>query len=301
MLGGGGNLGAVQVGQLQALVERGIEPEVILGCSVGAINGAAFAAQPTQAGIDALRQHWLGLSAQPSGVMPAGRIPNAVQLVLKGSALFDNVDLRTNVSRFVDHTSTFDQLVTRFECVATDIDGSTERWFSDGPLIDALLASAALPSVYPIVEIEGRRYFDGGVVNNVPLSRAYEMHAKTVFVMHTGLHSTNSRELKRPVDAALLAFWVGRNARFTRDLQTKPESTEVVVLPVGPRPDLRFDDFSQTEALMATGYERAHSYLDTLDREPDAFARAERLAKDVRRSVEEWRSGRKSAEQGPHI
>ena len=83
VLSGGGNLGAIQVGMLRALAERDIVPDVVLGCSVGALNGAGFAADPTLAGVERLEQHWHATTSHT--LMPSSRIPSAVQLLRKGA------------------------------------------------------------------------------------------------------------------------------------------------------------------------------------------------------------------------
>jgi predicted acylesterase/phospholipase RssA len=115
-----------------------------------------------------------------------------------------------------------------------------------------------------MVTIDGRRYLDGGVVNNVPIGRATHLGARVVYVLHCGLHSRPQTEIRRPVDAALLAYWISRNSRFARDIATLPPSVHAIVLPPGERPEVRFDDFTQTNELMTQGYLRACEHLDAL-------------------------------------
>ena len=100
------------------------------------------------------------------------------------------------------------------------------------------------------VRIGGRRYIDGGVVDNVPLARAVELGAKRIYVLHVGLHGRPNAEVRRPLDAALIAYWIARNHRFARDLSALPKSVEAIVLPPGDRPDIRYDDFGQTTDLI---------------------------------------------------
>lgn len=279
VLSGGGNLGALQVGQLRALLERGIEPDIIVGCSVGALNGVGFAANPTQAGIDHMAEVWAEASAK---VMPSSRVPAAVQIVRKGASLYPSDGLRTTVHRVLGAARTFDDLRVEFQCVATDVDAGAEAWFESGDLADAVMASAALPSVYPMVTIGGRRYLDGGVLNNVPVSRAVELGAHTVVVLTVGRHGRPQPDVRRPVDAALIAYWIARNARVDRDLAELPSSVDAIVLPVGPKPELRFDDFTQSETLIRQGYVWASRALDDIAAAPTG-ALAQRL------SVERWR------------
>jgi NTE family protein len=288
VLSGGGNLGAIQVGMLRALWERDISADVVLGCSVGALNGGAWAADPTGYGLANLERAWRDMRSHE--VMPSSRIPGAVQLVRKGESLHSNRGLRSSIERFLGDRTTFEELTLPFQCVATDVDLATEHWFTSGPLLEPILASAALPSVYPVVRIGGRRYLDGGVVDNVPLARAVELGAKTIYVLHVGLHGRPNAEVRRPLDAALIAYWIARNHRFARDLAALPKSVEAIVLPPGDRPELRYDDFGQTSDLIDQGYREASRYLDELAAsDEDEKSLTERLRLDALKSAEWWR------------
>ena len=276
VLSGGGNLGALQVGMLRALAEADIVPDVVIGCSVGSLNGAAYAGAPTIAGVRRLEDHWRTTTSFT--IMPASRIPPAVNLVRKGESIHSADGLRQNLHEILGGYGTFEDLALPFQCVATDVESATGTWFSEGELLPAVLASAALPAVYPPVTIEGRRYIDGGVVDNVPVGRAVELGCSTIYVLHVGPHGRPDTEIKRPLDAALLAYWIARNHRFARDLANLPVGVEAVVLPTGTRPDLRYDDFSQTPELVAQGFGLTSKFL--ADRAVAAGARrrpAERL------------------------
>lgn len=260
VLSGGGNLGAIQVGMLRALQERGIEPDVVLGCSVGALNGAAYAQTPDMSGVERLAEHWRGIGAY--SLMPSSRIPPALQLVRKGRSLHDNEGLRQSLEALLGADCRIEDLALPFQCVTVDVDDAIERWFAEGPVIPAILASAALPGVFPPVELDGRRYADGGIVNNVPIARAVELGCREIYVLHVGPHGRPDHELKRPLDGLILAYWVARNSRFARDLADLPDGVEAVILPPGQRPEIRFDDFSRTEELMEQGYRNAAEFLD---------------------------------------
>jgi NTE family protein len=263
VLAGGGNLGAIQAGMLRALSERRIRPDLVVGCSVGAMNGAAFATDPTLAGARLLEARWRNVEADQ--IMPPGRLPGAVQLIRKGESIHPNRGVRELIIEFLGGRTQFGDLKVRFECVATDMAASQERWFSSGPLVEPLLASAALPAVFPPVDVEGRRYLDGGVVNNVPLSRAIQLGAERIYVLHVGSHGRPQTSVRRPVEAALIGYWIARNSRFSNDLAEVPAGVQVVVLCPEVRPDLRYDDFSATDELIGRGYDAAVSVLDSED------------------------------------
>ena len=261
VLSGGGNLGAVQVGMLRALVERGIRPDLVLGCSVGALNGAAFAADPTPAGVGRIESLWRELESDD--IMPSGWMPTSVQLARKGSSLHGNEGLKATIDKGV-HAETFDELTLPFECVATSIEPVGERWFSQGPLKRAILASSALPAVFPVVDIDGVPHFDGAVVNDVPVSRAVELGARTLYVLHVGNLDRPWLEPRRPLDVAIQAYWIARKHRLSRDLAALPPYVELVMLPRGELSDLRFDDFTRTEELINQAYGATAAHLDAL-------------------------------------
>lgn len=259
VLGGGGNLGAVQVGMLRALVEHGIAPDLVVGCSVGALNGVAFAQEPSLVGVARLEQLWRDIDGRQ--VMPSGWVPTAVQFARRGIAIHDNDGLRRTIESVVT-VERFDQLRVPFQCVATDLDGAREVWFSDGPLVEPILASAALPSVYPPVDIDGIRFIDGAVVNDVPISRAVELGARKLYVLHVGSFDRPLPEPRRPLDIAVQAYWIARRHRFHRDLATLPRDVEAIVLPTGDPPRIRFDDFTRSRELIDAAYAATTAHLD---------------------------------------
>ncbi|MEZ5180556.1 MAG: patatin-like phospholipase family protein [Acidimicrobiales bacterium] len=231
VLSGGGNLGALQVGMLRALFERRIEPDLVLGCSVGALNGAAVAAEPSLAMVGRLQDLWRGIADED--VMPAGLLPTTVQLARKGVAIHDNANLRRVVEEVLP-VGRFEELTVPFQCVAAAINEGTETWFDEGPLVEPILASSALPAVYPPVEIDGVKDLDGAIVNDVPVSRAVALGADRIFVLHVGSWDRPRPEPKRPIDMAMYAYWLARRSRFRRDLASIPSSIEVLVLRPGP-------------------------------------------------------------------
>ena len=261
VLGGGGNLGAVQVGMLRALLERGITAQVVVGCSVGALNGVAHAQEPTLAGVDRLDELWRSLDGK--GVMPSGWLPTAVQLARRGDAVHDAEGLRRTVESVL-RVERFEELAVRFQCVATDLDGAREVWFDRGPLLEPILASSAIPSIYPPVLIDGVRYIDGAVVNDVPVSRAVELGARRLYVLHVGSFDRPLPSPRRPLDIAVQAYWIARRHRFHRDLSTLPKGVEAIVLPPGDPPRIRFDDFTRSRELIEHAYAASNAMLDAL-------------------------------------
>jgi NTE family protein len=259
VLSGGGNLGAVQVGMLRALLEHEIYPDLILGCSVGALNGAALADDPSLAGVGRLDDLWRSVDGKD--LMPRNWLPNAVALARRGEAIHDSEGLRKMLEAAMGGRE-FKDLVVRFECVATDVKDVKEVWFNHGPLLDAILASAAMPAVYPSVEINGARYLDGAIVNDVPMSRAVELGASTLYVLQVGSFSRPRAQPRRPLDVAVQAYWIARHHRFKRDLEAMPQEVDLHLLPHGQPPVMRYNDFTRAAELISAAYQASTDYLE---------------------------------------
>lgn len=265
VLGGGGNLGAVQVGMLQALVDRGIVPDVVLGCSVGALNGAALAGEPTPAGLRRLAEYWATLRG--SDLVPVSGFGGLCAIARRGQGLAPIDSLR----RIIADMATFERFedaAIPLQVVATSLETGDERWFSSGSIVEPILASAALPAVYPPVEIDGTLHVDGAVVNNVPISRAVEIGAERVYVCHVGNFSRPRPAPKRPIDVLLHSFAVAREHRFRTDIARSWPGVELIVLPGIDPGTLRRNDFRRTSELVRRGRETTARFLERI--EPNA-------------------------------
>jgi NTE family protein len=182
VLGGGGARGAAQVGVIQALFEAGVEaPAAIVGTSVGALNGASIAAFPSLAGTMMLREVWL--SRQAAAVFeahPLGVIISGLRRDLRSVMPQQNVRNLINRAQALTGISTFEQLRTPLAVVATDMNAGKPAVFRSGDLGRALLASTAIPGVFPSVRIDDREHIDGGVVANTPLDIAVDDGAREI-------------------------------------------------------------------------------------------------------------------------
>ena len=256
VLGGGGHNGAYEVGMLRALLEHGIKPNVVVGTSVGAINGAAIAASPDLVTVERLRQAWLTLNEDQ--IFGGSILAGAANLVRTRTSLHSNRSLRRMIEQLLPCT-TFEELRVPFQCVAASIERAAEHWFAAGPLVDAILASSAVPGVLPPVPIGGEHFVDGGIVNSIPISRAVELGAKDVYVLQVGRVESALAPPKTPVQVALVAFEIARRHRFARDLATLPKGVTAHVLPTGEpaRPSLRQLNYRDFKAV-ADRIERAH-------------------------------------------
>jgi len=241
VLGGGGVHGAVQVGMLRALLEAGIRPDLVVGTSVGAVNGAVLAALPAAEVADRLGELWR--SPDAAGIFAAGTVRRLRTLAGTGTHLHSNLPLRQMLERHL-HAARIEDLPVPFQCCAANIEHSAERWFDRGAVVDAVLASAAVPGLLPPVELDGEHYFDGGLVNSIPVGRAVELGARRIFVLQVGRIDQPLRPPRRPWEVGLVAFEIARRHRYARDMATIPDGTEVHVLPLGSDRPPRYDEWS---------------------------------------------------------
>ena len=138
-----------------------------------------------------------------------------------------------------------EDLAVPFQCVAASIEQAAEHWFAEGPLVEAVLASSAVPGILPPIEIDGEHYIDGGVVNSIPVRRAVELGAGTVYVLHVGRLERPLEPPRWPWEVALVAFEIARRHRFVADLAALGEDVALHVLPTGQDEAPRFSDLSQ--------------------------------------------------------
>ena len=268
VLGGGGVLGAAEVGMARALLEAGVRPDLICGTSIGAINGAAIAADPTPDGAHRLLAIWEDLAEH--GILNGSLIRRATHVMRRRTSLHGNGPLRRMLrDRLPAHT--FEELVVPFECVAASIERAREHWFTSGELIEPVLASSALPGIFPPVRIGEENYFDGGLVNSIPLDRAVAHGADTVWVLHVG---RLEEELVAPRflwEVAFVAFEISRRHRFHSDLERVGSEVTVHVLPSGlpQRPaatwsNLRYNDTKGIARRAELAYNATLDYLEAL-------------------------------------
>jgi len=182
VLAGGGSLGAVEVGMLQALLEWGEQPSFIVGASAGAINAAYFAGDPTMDGVDRLARLWCALRRRD--LFPVNW-HNVLGILRRRDYLVDSVGLRALLERHMTYHR-LEQAAMPVHIVASDMLTGEEVLLSTGSVVDAVLASAAIPGVFPPVQIDGRQLVDGGVANNTPISTAIRLGATRVIVLPTG-------------------------------------------------------------------------------------------------------------------
>ncbi|MBO2447885.1 patatin-like phospholipase family protein [Actinomadura barringtoniae] len=241
VLGGGGVLGAHEVGMLRALDEFGVRPDLVVGTSIGALNGALVAADPETA-VERLISLW---SDQAVREALGSRIWERLwTLARSGTHLHSAEPLRRMLGELLP-AETFEELAVPFQCVAAGIETAMAHWFSTGPIIPAVLASSAAPGLLPPVRIGDRHYFDGGLVHSIPVGRAVELGATTVYVLHVGRIERDLAPPRRPWEVGMVAFEIARRHRFFEEMSALPDRATVHVLPAGGPPKKAGVDMSQ--------------------------------------------------------
>lgn len=265
VLGGGGRWGAVEVGMIQALNEAGVEPDLILGTSIGAFNGAVIADYSGAEGVERLTKFWMEVAG--ADLFQSSFLDRAIRVATLKPSLHETDELRVLVEKAIHPDTLIEDLHVRYQCVAASIENTTERWFTSGSLVDAVLASSAVPALFPPVEINGEHFYDGGLVDSVPLSRAVQLGADTVYVLQVGRIESPLRPPERLHEAALISFEIARRHRFMTTMQNLPENVAVHLLPTGSpvawddRRQLSWKDTGGIEDRMTIAYQATVDYL----------------------------------------
>jgi NTE family protein len=260
-------LGAYEVGMLRALLEAGIKPDLVLGTSVGAINGSVLAAEPTSEAVARLAELWTGLTG--GGVFEANLFSRLGTAARTRTHMHSNATLRKMLESDLP-VARIEELTVPFQCVAASIERAAEHWFTEGPIADAVLASCAVPGLLPPVAIDGEHYLDGGLVDSVPVGRAVALGARTIYVLHVGRLGQPLRPPRRAWEVAAVAFEIVRRHRFTRDIANLPPGITVHLLPTGADTDratnwaqyVRYRAFNETRERILQAYTASAAYLN---------------------------------------
>src|ERR1700742_3978156 len=248
---------------LRALSDAGVRPDIVVGTSIGAVNGAFVAADPDQAA-ERLSDLWRGESL--GLVFSETLLGRAVRLARSGTHLHAIEPLHKLLADKLP-AEDFTDLKVPFHCVAASIEDATAHWFASGPLVPAVMASCAVPGLLPPVEIDGAHYFDGGLVHSIPVGRAVALGASTVYVLHVGRIESQLPVPTRPWEVGLVAFEIARRHRFHEEMSALPPGVRVHVLPAGgdqlpPGPaQFRYRGKNKVSSTIERSYAASASYL----------------------------------------
>ena len=293
VLWGIGSLGAAQVGQLRSLTAAGLRPDFVVGASVGALNAVYYAAHPEPDGVDEMARLWLDLGRHdvfPLGLVEAlnvlaADVTRPVRGLLRAFGLTNHVfplnpaTLVPGIAGWNDHvigSGRFERFLTRVlpvdrleqtsipvHVVATDVLNGQAVDLTSGPAVPALLASTALPGVYPPVDLEGRVLADGGMASRTTLDLAVELGADEVYLVTPGY---DCRLPERPSSAlamAIHAFNLLDEQRWAASIANVDAGVKVCRLPALCPGTLLPVDFTHTADLIEQATRATADWLES--------------------------------------
>ena len=260
MLSGGASLGALQVGMVRALFERGITADLLVGTSVGALNAAFIASRPqTAASARELARAWHEIERGDA-------FPISLRTVVGGLAgrrdhLVPERGLRQIVQRHLQLEDLRDAQVP-LHLVAFDITTGSETVLSSGPACDAIVASCSIPGIFPPVAIGDQLLIDGGVVNNTPICHAVELGAERIYVLPTqGPSRTQLSPPRTALDAAIYGISLLVGSRLEADIARYGRDVELIVLPATNSRQVQPTDFDHSLRLTTEAHAATHEVL----------------------------------------
>jgi NTE family protein len=265
VLGGGGNRGALQAGALQALLEAGIRPELLVGASAGAINAAFLAADPTPAEARQLAELWQQVTKDD--IYPGGPLRVAWHLLTHRDSLYPSHNFRAFLETHAPPDGRyFHQLAVPLYITTTDLRTGRLYLFGENPeesVLDAVMASISAPPLHPPWLHHGRLLVDGGVAANLPVGVAVEKGATEVYALEVWGGQPPRKAHWNLWETAIWSIGALMRQQWERDLALVAAHPEVTLhhLPLYTERPLRFDDFSQAAELIAEGREAAEAYL----------------------------------------
>jgi NTE family protein len=267
VLSGGGNRGALQVGALQVLLEAGIRPELLVGTSAGAINAAFLATDPTPVGARRLADLWQRVTRHE--VYPGGPLRAAWHLLTRRDSLYPNGNFKAFLEAHIPpRMRFFHQLVVPVYITATDLRSGRLYLFGEDPeepILDAIMASAAIPPIFPPWSYRGCVLVDGGVAANLPVGVAVEKGATEIYALDVWREKPPDQGRWNVWQIAVWSIGALMRQQWDRDLALCAVHPEVTLhhLPLYTERRLAFDDFSQAAELIAAGRSAAEAYLTT--------------------------------------
>jgi NTE family protein len=256
VLSGGASLGSIQVGMLRALFEAGVRPDMLVGTSVGAINAAWIAGWPSSEGVDKLAEIWLGL--RRDDVFPIGWTA-ATALLGRSNHLISNSGLRALLERNLPYER-LEQATVPVHVVTSELKSGRAVILSSGPTIDSVLASCAIPGIFPPVSIGKRQLVDGGVANHTSIDAAVRLGAGKIYVLpisYPWLYEEPTNALGMALQA--LARMVAQ--RLEAEVAANSFVADIIVIPPLEPMAVSPADFNHTAELLEHGYQSARKML----------------------------------------
>jgi NTE family protein len=255
---GGGSLGAIEVGMLRELLDRGERPGCVVGASAGAINAAYFAGRPDGAGVAMLEAMWCRIRRQD--IMPLTMLGLLGMVLRRRPHLVEATALRVLLEKNLSYARV-EHAAIPLHIVATDMLAGNEIVLSTGPVVDAVLASAAIPGVFPPVRIGGQDLVDGGVANNTPISVAVALGATRIVVLPAGFACALRAPPSSAIAQAMHALTLVIARQLVRDLEFYSSRAEIIVVPPLCPLEVSPYDYTQCDRLIERAAEKTRGWL----------------------------------------
>jgi NTE family protein len=255
VLCGGGAQGAADIGFYQAMVEQGIKPDFIIGTSVGALNEAFIASGMN---ISRMKKIWTDISD-----LKLYRFnPELIWKWGDASSLFKPTDLKRFLKKRLP-VKTFEELDISLTVVATNLQKAESVYLDKGPLLPALMASTAIPVYFPPQAMNGDQLVDGGITNNIPIDRAYEKGADTIYCMLSECRHQFSHSVNGLFNMIIRTAQVSQHQKLRNDIRRMADDTELYLLDFCINTRLTSVlDFSKTEMIIEEAYRFAKRALE---------------------------------------
>jgi NTE family protein len=270
VLSGGGNFGPLQVGALRALLERGISPQMVVGCSAGSLNAAFLAQEVTLARLVQLEYLWRTVTQ--ADVYPGNRWSAMWRLLRGRDSLYDNRHLYAFIQRHgVTPATEFGHLTAaKLLVTATSLRSGQLHVFGDDPhdrVLDALMASTALAPMHPPWEVNGEQYVDGGTVTPLPVRVALERGATEIYALDLiGAMPARDGKVLRGIPALLrhsIMTTVRLQAQYDLTLARGRRQVQLHYIALGLENPPPPTDFSRGSEMFAVGYAQAVEVLNS--------------------------------------
>lgn len=260
VLSGGASLAAGQVGMLQALYERGIQPDFLVATSAGALN-AAFVASRPQSTATARKLGYIWRDLRREDVFPMSMAALVGGVSGRRDHLVPDRGLRGLLRRYLEFEDLAEAPIP-LHLVAFDLIDGSEVLLSDGPAVDAIAATASIPGIFPPVAMGQRRLVDGGVVNNTPISHAVALGADRIYVL-PAQHPCRplERSPKTALDAAIYGLGLLIGSRLESDIARYESDVELIVLPAPNSVSVQPTSFEHSSVLIDEALAGARNLL----------------------------------------
>ena len=242
---------------LRVLLAASVRPDFVVGASVGAINASYFAGAPNAGGVAALDRIWSGL--RRSDIFPF-TLGSALGLIRHPGNVVDPSGLRRVIETNLPYGRLEDAQIPLY-IMATNQQGLAVR-LSAGPAVEAILASTAIPGVFPTVEIDGEALMDGAIAANTPVHLAVELGASRIIILPTGYACALTEPPRRAIAKALHAITLMITWQLIYELERLSEDIQVHLVPTLCPLAVSPFDFTASRELIERAAQSSRKWID---------------------------------------